>query len=361
MKSDYQIREYQQGDEEQIVDLLDHVFEIWPTFNISCSKIDYWKWKYPDNPLNKTAIIVAEHDQKIIGCSHGLYKEIKIGEKIYNFQIGGDLAVHPDYRRMGISRAMTPAKIEIWKKNETDLGMMATINPIVKKQRVKAGNRSFPKELLEMRHIFDTSKKDFSFLKSMGYRVLQKSNLIKSRINKFSSSDVEIEKIDRFGADTDVFWEKVSTNYLFAVTRNRQHLNWRYCDPRSGDFDLYAAYHNSDLLGYCVTRVKPSDDADHSGMIVDLITYPDRLDVAYNLVQKAVEGLKEKSVNTIRYLVVKGHPYEDILNRFGFLSRPAFLDISYRIISKRVTESLTQFESAPSERLHLQYGDLDVI
>jgi len=357
MEFDYNIREYEPGDEEQIASLLKLVFDEWPSFNINCNKVDFWKWKYLDNPLRKTAILVAEHDEKIIACNHGLYKEIKICEKIFNFQIGADLAVHPDFRRRGLFKSMSPLKIQVWERNETDLGMMATVNPIVKKHRVKSGNQSFPQGLLEMLYISDPSQEDLSLLKRTGYRILQTLNKIKPIYNQFDTSDVSVEIIEEFGKEADVLWDKVSPNYLFAIKRDKRYLNWRYLDARSGSFDVYAAYSNHQLLGYCVTRVKRFKDSAPSGLIVDILTYPDRLDIASRLVEKAMEGFMEDSVNRIRYLGVKGHPYEKTLNGFGFLSRPAFFDISYKIISGRVKESVICFESAPSNKLLLQYGE----
>ena len=51
LELDYNIREYEPGEEEQIVSLLDIVFDEWPSFDINCSKMDFWKRKYLDLSL----------------------------------------------------------------------------------------------------------------------------------------------------------------------------------------------------------------------------------------------------------------------------------------------------------------------
>lgn len=42
-------KEYQPGDEEGIVELLEIVFDGWPHFDLPCSRVDHWKWKFLDN------------------------------------------------------------------------------------------------------------------------------------------------------------------------------------------------------------------------------------------------------------------------------------------------------------------------
>ena len=46
MSEFFEVRPYREGDENNIVTLLDQVFIGLPHFDTKCSLLDHWKWKY---------------------------------------------------------------------------------------------------------------------------------------------------------------------------------------------------------------------------------------------------------------------------------------------------------------------------
>jgi hypothetical protein len=80
---DYVVRPYREGDEEGITELLVHVFEGWPKFDLNCTPIAHWKWKHQENPIGKSVVIVAESGEEIVGCLHAISLRMKIGDNIY--------------------------------------------------------------------------------------------------------------------------------------------------------------------------------------------------------------------------------------------------------------------------------------
>ncbi len=88
------IRPYQPGDEEDIIKLLEKVFKGWPLYDIPCSPLDHWRWKYIDNPL-KNYTTVALDKERIIGCDHTIPQKIKIGDKVLLCGTSTDVAVDP--------------------------------------------------------------------------------------------------------------------------------------------------------------------------------------------------------------------------------------------------------------------------
>jgi hypothetical protein len=100
--TDVIIREYEEGDEAQIVNLLKIGFNGWPKFDLTCSKREHWNWKFLDSPIKKKQITVAEADGEIIGCDHTLYNHVKIGNETYICGQAVDTAIHPDFRGKGI-------------------------------------------------------------------------------------------------------------------------------------------------------------------------------------------------------------------------------------------------------------------
>jgi len=358
MTQTYNIRQYESGDERQIVDLLDICFNGWPNHNIE-DKTKYWKWKYQNIPLKKPVIVLAENNQEIIACSHCQPREIQIGKQEYLLQFGGDAAVHPDFRRRGIYNQMYEETKVVWVENQSDFNAYATANPILIEQNKRLAESVFPVTPLEMINIKNVAHEKLGLVKGLGYKILQKIN--RNRGNKLGNIDTIIKEINKFGDEANVLWENTRNSYNFIVKRDAEWLNWRYCASDGGDFKVFASFSDSVLMGYCVTRINKKNLDSPIGLIVDLLTCHEREDVAYRLMEKACEYFDENSVNVIKYLVVQGHPYEKMAKMHGFVSRPSKFSIGYIPISKRINDDLHLFEDSTPEKLLLHYGDTDLI
>lgn len=69
---------------------------------------NYWNWKHLNNPrFDPSIVAVAEKDGEIVGCSHWLQGDFKIGK---NLAVGSlltcDLSVKPEQRGRGIAREL---------------------------------------------------------------------------------------------------------------------------------------------------------------------------------------------------------------------------------------------------------------
>ena len=59
MSKDSDVRPYIDGDEKELVKLLQFVFRGWPHLNLNCTDLEHWTWKYRDNPNKPSVIVVA--------------------------------------------------------------------------------------------------------------------------------------------------------------------------------------------------------------------------------------------------------------------------------------------------------------
>ena len=59
MQEVIEIRSYQPGDEEEIVELLELVFGGWPKLDLNCDSINHWRWKYVDYPSGNVIVNVG--------------------------------------------------------------------------------------------------------------------------------------------------------------------------------------------------------------------------------------------------------------------------------------------------------------
>lgn len=147
--------------------------------------------------------------------------------------------------------------------------------------------------------------------------------------------------------------------YHFIIERDRQYLNWRYCDKRGGDYKILQASEGERVTGYIVLRLNTINKEYPRGYIVDLLTLSGRLDVANALIRKAIDFFTDKGVNIVQALAINGHPYKDLLERNRFVNGMAKYYLSYRVIKPE--KAIKEFESTPPEKLHFMFGDLDWI
>jgi hypothetical protein len=111
------VRLYEKGDEVEIVPLLVSVFGRWPNFDIKCSPLEHWMWKYFDNPYNMMSTSVSVDCNKIVGVDGAIFQKVKLFNDTVLAAQGVDNAVDPGYRRIGLSKRMYElSKNNIWRK-----------------------------------------------------------------------------------------------------------------------------------------------------------------------------------------------------------------------------------------------------
>lgn len=94
---DYSYREFAEGDEPALVELVKSTF---PSF----LKGDYWVWKYKLNPdFDPSLVVVAEKGEEVVGCNHWLVRGLKLSSSLrVKAALGADIIVHPEHRGRGI-------------------------------------------------------------------------------------------------------------------------------------------------------------------------------------------------------------------------------------------------------------------
>ena len=99
-------------------------------------------------------ISVAESDGRIIGVDGTVLKNIKIGEEVLHGSYGTDSAVHPDFRRRGVSKNMSNLKRGLRNKADIKFNYSSTENPIIIDSHSKT-NPIFPYFILSYSRIRD--------------------------------------------------------------------------------------------------------------------------------------------------------------------------------------------------------------
>jgi len=366
------IRSYRPGDEEEIVELLELAFNGWPNFDLSCTPLEHWIWKYKDNPRRKIIISVSVSSERIVGFQHTIPFGIKIGENTVPCFQGIDLVIHPDYRRKGIRRLLRKKKDALAEKEGIKFKISIENKPIaIKSQKrrqytILSDVISLVVRIRDIDLFLKTNRQEGSLLKKYGFHIISLGNRLK---NLFSRDSIESDKVNEFEVveikefddRINLFWNQIKDHHSLIIEKKKEYLNWRYCDPRGGEFLVKIAESERRILGYIVLRIKCSQEANLQnsvGYIVDLLTLPDRFDVAEALLDEGTQYFDENFVNLIQSFIVKNHPTETLFRKRFFLNSRINFSIAYKSfdISSRI-DSLKN----PGERIHIQYGDTDWI
>ncbi len=354
------VRPYLPGDEAGVVQLLQLSFPFWQHHGT----LDYWQSKHRNNPLGQSLVAVAESDNEIIGCDHNVLSKVKIGEGIFRCSYGCDGAVDQDFRRRGIFTSIRRLLSVLREKQSVQFFYTDTINPIVAKVLSRVEER-FPhvvQDLCWMRDVrmhFLLNPHKNAWLMMFGLGAARLLNRVRgsSRSDR-RNQDLRIEKIPTFTNRIDEFWDEVSGHYSFITQRSKEWLNWRYCNmtARGLENTISQVEENGKIAGYSVLKIYRDRENYAFAEIADLLALPNRPDVADALVIDAIGYCETNGVNICNALVVKGHPYEDILKRRGFVNTRRKRHIFY--LHRGIDEEIQKFMASSPSKVYFSAGDI---
>lgn len=371
--SKIKVRPYESGEETQIVELLTETFDGWPHEEINCSPVDYWRWKYLDNPVYDNLVMLGEDNGRIIGCHHKILLNIIYKNKVILGTTSVDLAVHRDYRNQGLMTTISVPNEVAGEEKGVKLSYFITSNPILIKTFTQSKNIEkrrprFPRRIRNLVLLNDVDLQlqmmpmDNSLLFKLGWNTLNVLNKITNRVKPTiqMGEPFQVKQIERFDESVNQFWNKIKGNYDFIVERRMEYLNWRYCDPRLFGFKVNIAVDDNDMvLGYIIYKINRYNEDYSIGYIVDLITLNNRLDVQYQLIDTAVRYFKENMVNVINYQLVEGSQQQSVFKRHGFLDSRINIHLFYN--KYREFKGLDDLTQSSPTKIHISWGDHDAL
>ncbi len=256
-------RFFEPGDEERIVRMLNSAFGGWPTGEVSVPKADHLRWKLSSHPVAASLCIVTEHDDRVVGWQAYWLQNVKLDDRELLSRQNVDFAVDPDYQRMGVRLAM--------------FDKAAAYNP----RRNFALHFEPPSghpALVHMGKKTDAAAKSL-LAQRVEARVLRVGDVAD---DSGASTPWTVRNVPRFDERVDRVFDAASTQFRLMVVRRCDYLNWRYADPRAGNYVITAAEQDGQLLGYVVSRASSG-----RGLLADMLVLPDRLDILRALVAAA--------------------------------------------------------------------------
>jgi GNAT superfamily N-acetyltransferase len=103
---DVRVRAFTADDEPRVLQVLQAAFGRWPHAMEAVAPGEFFRWKHASCPFGSSMLLVAEHGGEVVGFIGYLPWRFRACGRIVKATRGVDLAVHPDYRRRGVSVAI---------------------------------------------------------------------------------------------------------------------------------------------------------------------------------------------------------------------------------------------------------------
>ncbi len=358
LKKRVQIRQYREGDENNLNELFQLVFRVE-------RPLESWYWKYRDNPITDLILIsLAETpDGRVVGMYPLLIMEIKVKEEYVLAVQLVEIAIHPDFRGRWIVKEMKyflqPPTIE----SGVRFGF-----GFPTKEHAKVGVRYMGYNLLGELPIMGLKLNRFSssgggFVRSVAGKILDRLYFIACSIRFFRQTrgerqrraSLQIVEIESFDREFDDLWETISREHQVIAHRSSRYLNWRYVDNMMSNFTILAARKGGKIKGYMVftTRI---EEGEKNGIIFDYIFGKDAPEEGKLLLLDGLRSLMRQRVKSIRSGTL---PHTDLhrhLESLGFEKWPISPLVNFESLDERLDVNIL----GDLNQWYLSIGDTDL-
>jgi hypothetical protein len=359
------------ADVARMLELLALSFDRWPLVDPGVPPADYLRWKM-SSPAAIFAAVLGERDGELITTDtcigHRVLLRGRAGLRVQFV----DHTVRPDARGHGVSSASLTYRQRtlghLYDLSISDAQSPAMIRRAQRWGTRALGNRVRPLVLplrtrvLARRWAAERDLPRWTAL-PLALALRARAGAVRAMRGRFpgklpgtaATGRLRTEVVDRFDDRIDRFFAAAAEPWDFIVVRSREHLEWRYCDPRGGRFLVRVAEDDEGaILGYAVARARGD-----RGYLVDLLALPDRLDVVALLAAEQQAELADAGCAEVLCWLPERHPYRAVLHRAGFLDARNQPHVTYRPCGTTAEE--LAFLSRPDAPIHFTLGDTDLV
>jgi len=299
-------------------------------------------WEYFRHPRARhIRVFVVEHDRRIVAATTRLPAAIRLSGVNYPAHFNIDSMVHPDQRRRGrmrdlylFARASMPSNAIGFSK-----GSSPNIYPLL----LSIGHR----EILPNTFLVSYPSATRWLMTRLHLRAASSRPLQSAEPARIPTGFEDFRQIERFGADFDVFFERVSQKLDGVFVRDAAYMNWRYIDIPHRRYLAFERVVGDKTVAVVVLSVS----GDH-GNLVDLLWEPGGEGDPERCVRFAKAMFEEQ--RAVRVACFATHPaLREALSRAGFVDRGESPRFSAHVPA--ATEGAFQL----SPDLHVTDGDGD--
>jgi len=347
---------------ERAAAVIDRAFGGWPqvTLREGVSAVDHLAWKAGGPILGFPAFLAALVDGQLAGCRTVLVRRVLVHGEPKLFVHFVDAAVDPAFQGRGANRATQEMMYGVYQP-QFDLSIDDSNNPhmIRGRRRLGGGTEAFGNAVRPMVLPLDATRVVSGEQRHLPTPLAALRLRLASRIARLTTrpprraSDVSLRSVESFDERFDAFCAAASAPFDFVPERTQAFLNWRYADPRAGEFTIRVAERNGQLLGYVVHIDR--DDTTH---IADILVATDQPGVTDALLEEVARHARTAGKAAVAGWLAERHPYRAAFRSRGFVPLGG-TSIVYRPVAMPA-EQLAFLEERDAS-MHFTYGDTDFI
>ncbi len=320
MKDSWICRDYQNGDEYQILTLYKEV-------NNREMDLGYWRWRFAESPYGKGIMKLMLDEGKLIGHYAIVPVDLQIGNRVVKDAFSLNTMTHPDHEGQGIFTYLAKQAYEVCRQE--GFGLV---------------------------YGFPNGNSYYGFTRKLGWtgfgRIFTWQKNLRNSTGTIPN-DVSIRETDRFDASIDLLWDKVKGDYKVIVPRTQSYLNWRFVEYPTRIYSRHIVIDNNDTaLGYIVLKTY-TGDSKPKGHIVDMLCIQDK-SIVRSLLNHAYGYFTKRQIQDLSCWMPDNCAYAQVLGDEGFVKSESTTNFGVLVFNR-----LAQDAERP-DNWYLTMGDSDV-
>jgi predicted N-acetyltransferase YhbS len=324
------------------------------------------RWKLLGRQGSFPTVFVAalKDESALVGQYAGIPLNLKAESRILPSLCAVEAMTHPDHRRQGILTALVRAAHDTWARAGQEFVMGLPNEQWGARKQALGYREAFPLGWMRFPLRLDlTASRRANVPGAAGTAVaapLRGASWLWRRMHKQrASAEISIVCATADSAtDLDSIWSNVAQSWRHAVVRDADWVVWRYLSSERQPYTVLLAREGDRPIGYVAYRIAAGAGR-RNGFIADLLTLPERQDVAGALVAAALDGLASLHASMVMTLAPPGSATHRTFRRLGFLPARPSASFSFELVPLQPAGRVEEMRD-PSDWL-LSGGDFDVV
>jgi len=294
--SDYELREYRDGDLRSLLDCFNRVFREDNPEHVDRTRAE-WEYLFARNPAGRR-IFVAVHDGQVVAQYAALPITVWMAGKEREFAQIVDSMVHPEHRR-GLKRPGL---------------FVQTALPFFEAYGGK--DRDWVHYGWPVENAWRIGKR---FLK---YEVVRTQTVLAREPDTAAERPAEVERLARFDEQARWLYDRCAGDWGASAIRDERFLNWRFVENPFHDYVLFGVRDAEGVLrGYAVYRFCDWK-LPRMGVIVDWLVPPGEPEVG-ELLRRAIDHrATADGAGTVALFLPEWSPWFERFQDWGFFVWP---------------------------------------
>jgi hypothetical protein len=348
------IRDYKKGDNSDVLDCIKDNNKHWPSFDLDCSRPDHLDWKFLDNPIGPPLSCLVQENGQVISFNGSMLARVCIAGKRNLASQNVDMCTRQDFRGRGLMKQVVG-----FQQNEIEANNCLLTygfpNSCSHHVLEKLGYHDLPGKMVQFQYIIDTNsffEGSLAPIKTFGYEMYQR---LKASLVIDKGNMIELDPATRFDERVDQLFNRAAKDFDMIFVRDHNYLNWRYVDPRSGNFIIRQFRKEDRLIGYIILKI-----IGKQCYIADLLVDPKHRSALDDILNDAKNVAFIQGANIIFCRLPHGHPYKNTFRRSGFmmLNNPEVMRRGSMIFFTS-DENIREIVADDETKCHITFGDTD--